>query len=180
MGVESPQGMPCILRLVNRASAGRRGRRPLRRSRGLRAAGCGHPALRSRCGAAIIGSAYRQSLSHPRGDSSCCGAKILCSLNAHRILTAATRSPRCLCPRQRSARSPLSTREPLARRGTGDGAAGTPPPTKGREMRIATSAYGLLRNDSGFCHSEERSDLGIRSFSQQGSLPHTAAGVLWF
>ena len=34
--------------------------------------------------------------------------KILCSLNAHRILTAATRSPRCLCPRQRWARSPFA------------------------------------------------------------------------
>ena len=34
--------------------------------------------------------------------------KILCSLIAHRILTAATRSPRCICPRQRSVRSPFA------------------------------------------------------------------------
>ena len=35
-------------------------------------------------------------------------SKILCSLIAHRILTAATRSPRCICPRQRSVRSPFA------------------------------------------------------------------------
>ena len=49
--------------------------------------------------------------------------KILCSLNARRILTAATRSPRCLCPRQRSTRSPFAQGS-LALRGAGDGGAG--------------------------------------------------------
>ena len=46
--------------------------------------------------------------------------KILCSLTARRILTAATRWPRCLCPRQRSARSPFAQGS-LALRGTGAG-----------------------------------------------------------
>ena len=78
------------------------------------------------------GSASRRSLSRPLGDSSCCGAQNSLFAYAHRILTAATRSPRCLCPQQRSARSPLYTREPLARRGTGDEGRGS-----GRPHRAA-------------------------------------------
>ena len=73
----------------------------------------GHPALRKRCGECGTGDGAGGGV-RP-GDPSVslrltapvAVPKILCSLVAHRILTAATRSPRCICPRQRSARSPL-------------------------------------------------------------------------
>ena len=37
---------------------------------------------------------------------SCCGTRNFLLANAHKISTAATHSPRCICHRQRSARSP--------------------------------------------------------------------------
>ena len=89
---------------------------------GLRAVGCGHPSLRRGNGAGIGVRAGDPSVSL-LATAPAAVPKILCSLNAHRILTAATRSPRCLCPRQRSTRSPFAQGS-LAPRGAGDGGAG--------------------------------------------------------
>ena len=41
----------------------------------------------------------------------------------------------------------------------------------GRGMRIAASACGLLAMTGVFCHSEERSDVGIRSFPSGVQFP---------
>ena len=89
---------------------------------GLRAVGCGHPAIRRGNGAGIGVRAGAPSVSL-LATAPASVPKILCSLNARRILTAATRSPRCLCPRQRSTRSPFAQGS-LALRGAGDGGAG--------------------------------------------------------
>ena len=100
-------------------------------------------------------------------DSSCCGAQN--SLFAGRsqnfdrshLLASLPLPPAAL------GSLPLCTREPLALRGTG--------------MRIAASACGLLAMTGVFCHSEERSDVGIRSFvgglvcAGVSGRPHRAA-----
>ena len=95
--------------------------------------------------------------------------KILCSRVAHRILTAATRSPRCICPRQRSARSPFAQGSlwPGGGRGTKDGGAGghIGPP---------------LRGGGG---SREPTELFLAAVWRRGGTepaPYMVAGVLWF
>ena len=60
-------------------------------------------------------------------DCSCCGAQNSLLAYARRILTAATRSPRCICPRQRSARSPFAQGS-LALRGDGGSGGHAGPP----------------------------------------------------
>ena len=67
--------------------------------------------------------------------------------------------------------------------GAANGAAGCGHPAlrRGRGMRIAASACGLLAMTIIFCHSEERNDVGIRSFvgglvgAGVSGRPHRAA-----
>ena len=87
--------------------------------------------------------------------------------NAHRILTAATPFCSLLPPLAALANVPLSTREPW---GMGMRIAVTSTPNFGtkfgwrwlRPRRVGP--LGLLAMTMVFCHSEERSDVGIRPF----------------
>ena len=143
MGVESPQGMPCILRLVNRASAGRRGRRPLRRSRGLRAAGCGHPALRSRRGAASIGvRGGNPSVTAAGRDSSCCGAQNSMLAERSQNFDRCHSLASLPLPPAALGSLPLYTREPWACGGQGSGRPRRAAPTQGWEF-VETNGVGV-------------------------------------
>ena len=65
-------------------------------------------------------------------------------------------------------------------KGTGDGAAGTPPPTEGTEDAECRVGLRPPRNDRGFLSFRGAKRRGNPFLSQQGSVPHTVAEVLWF
>ena len=72
-------------------------------------------------------------------------SKILCSLIAHRILTAATRSPRCICPGSARFAPPLH-KGAFGPAGTGEGADLWSAPSHSARSRSASSTRSKPRN----------------------------------
>ena len=169
-------------------SNGPPGRRPLRNEEQAKSTTRASGAQRSVCASGREGwvgiaaeitpkgvSNFGQSLSQPAADSSCCGTQNSLLAYAHRILTTATPFCSLFPPLAALANVPLCTREPL---GQGMRIAVTSAPNFGtkfgwrwlRHRRVGPA--GLLAMTMDFCHSEERSDVGIRPFSDgRGSGP---------
>ena len=113
----------------------------------------------------VVPSNLGQSLSHGCAvPAPVVVPKILCSLNAHRILTTATPFCSLLPPLAALANVPLYTREPLGR---GDA-----------DCRVASLLAMTVLN---LCHSEEaqRADVGIRPFydGRGGGPPYLGHGL---